>query len=1052
VDLAAWLRELGLERYEQSFRDNKIDARTLPHLTAEDLKELGVNAVGHRRLLFQAIAALSESAPHTTDDQAATASAVPGPSKREAERRQLTVLFCDLVGSTELAGQLDPEDMSEIIRAYQNACAEVVQRWDGHVAKFMGDGVLVYFGYPKAHEDDAERAVRAGLELVEAIARLAPQPDVRLRVRIGVATGRVVVGDLVGEGASREESVVGETPNLAARLQTLAEPGDVVISGATRRLVGGLFELDDLGPQRLKGFAEPLTVWRVSGESISEGRFEARHAAALTSLVGREEEIALLLRRWKQARGDEGQVVLLSGEPGIGKSRIIREVRERLAGEVHLRLSYQCSPHHDTSPLFPVIEQLERAAGFERDDTAGTKLDKLESLLARGADKLGEAMPLVAALLSVPVGERYPSLDLTPQRQKQRTLEVLMDQLEGLAAEQPVLLVYEDVHWIDPTSLELLELAIERTQRLPVLLLITFRPEFQPPWTGQSHVTALSLTRLGRREGAAMVGRMVGDKALPPEVTAQIIDKTDGVPLFVEELTKMVLESGLLSDAGDHFELTGLLPPLAIPASLHDSLLARLDRLAPVKEVAQIGAVIGRDFSHELLAAVADRPDERLRTALDQLVSSELVFRRGALPDVTYTFKHALVRDAAYESLLKSRRQQLHARIAQTLCEQFIEQVETSPEFVAEHFTRAALHHEAARYWLKAGERAKAAYANREAVYHLEKCLSILSHTVETSATHVEATALALLGDLAGLAGNMREANLHYDRALTRCRDHGLRAWISNKRHHPAVTHRDGAKIAFYRHGSGPETLLLVNPIVYGLAVFQPILERLCQDFQIVTVDCRGTGDSDPLTRPFSLREHAKDVAAVIEALDHGPVIGVGISRGSNLLIMLAVLRPQLVSKLVTVGCPLAPPGFGVSPTFSPTYLRQRAEAYEKGDIEALLRIQASFVYTESGTEELKRLAVERRLQLPSDTVLSFYDPDPDADITPLLKRLTIPTLVTHGTTDELVSFAAAEYLARELPNAQLYGFQGKGHLPIFTATGEFCDVLRRFVCTGRLP
>jgi predicted ATPase len=536
-----------------------------------------------------------------------------------------------------------------------------------------------------------------------------------------------MVGELIGEGAAQEQAVVGETPNLAARLQGLAEPGSVVISEATRRLVGGLFELDDLGPQRLKGFAEPLAAWRVAGASPVEGRFEAHQTTGLTPLVGREEELALLLRRWRQARDGEGQVVLVSGEPGIGKSRLVRELGQRLEDQSHIRLLCQCSPHHTTSPLHPVIEQLERAAGFVRNDPPKARLDKLEALLARGTDRLDAAVPLIAALLGVPTDERYPAPELTPQRQKQRTLDVLVDQLEGLAAEQPMLLAYEDVHWIDPTSQELLELAIERVQRLAVLLLITFRPEFTPPWSGQPHVSALALTRLGRRDGAALVDRVVGAKALPDEVAAQIVAKTDGVPLFVEELTKAVLESGLLKDTGERYELSGPLPPLAIPATLHDSLLARLDRLAPVKEVAQIGAAIGREFSHALLAAVADRPAAEWQAALDRLVSSELVFRRGVPPEATYSFKHALVQDAAYGTLLKSKRQHLHARIAKVLEQQFLEQAEAQPELLAHHFTQAGLSEKAVDYWYRAGRQAMARSATVEAAAQLTQALDLLN-------------------------------------------------------------------------------------------------------------------------------------------------------------------------------------------------------------------------------------------------------------------------------------------------------------------------------------
>ena len=712
-DVDEWLERLGLSRYRPVFAEHDIDREILPDLTDQDLEKLGVS-LGHRKKLLRAIAELGR--------QTGAAPREPEAAPRAAERRQLTVLFCDLVGSTELSARLDPEDLRDVMLAYQAACTDVIARFEGHVAKFLGDGVLAYFGWPKAHEDDAERAVRAGLQLVEAVGQLEPRAKVRLRARVGVATGHVVVGDLTSQDASDKDSVSGETPNLAARLQTLAEPGTVVISQSTRRLVGRLFELEDLGPVPLKGFAEPLAAFRVEGEGRAEGRFEARQSAGLTPLVGRAEELALLLCRWRQARDGEGQVVLLSGEPGIGKSRLVREVRARLEGEPHIRLLYQCSPHHTTSPLHPVIAQLERAAGFARDDPPETRLDKLETLLARGTQALDEAVPLIAALLGLPTADRYPPVDLTPQRQKQLTLAALVDQLKGLAAEQPVLLAYEDVHWIDPTTQELLGLIIERVQRLPALLLITFRPEFVPPWSG-SHVGALALARLGRREGAAMVERVVKDKALPAEVAAQIVAKTDGVPLFVEELTKTVLESGLLTDAGDHFELAGPLPPFAIPATLHDSLLARLDRLAPVKEIAQIGAALGREFPHALPAAVADRPKPTLQAALDQLVAAELIYRRGAPPDFTYSFKHALVQDAAYGTLLKARRQHLHARIAQILEKRFPETAKNQPELLAHHFTEAHQMERAFDYWLKAGERAAARSANLEAIRHLTQGL-----------------------------------------------------------------------------------------------------------------------------------------------------------------------------------------------------------------------------------------------------------------------------------------------------------------------------------------
>jgi predicted ATPase/class 3 adenylate cyclase len=718
--IADWLASIGLGEYAQCFGENAIDLSVVRDLTEQDLKDLGV-LLGHRRKMLRAIAELKGDVfpIHQTG-------AKPAP-RDGAERRQLTVMFCDLAGSSALSARLDPEDLRAVIGAYHACIAEVIARNEGVIARYMGDGVLAYFGFPQAHEDDAEQATRAGLALVDAVANLKTDIGTELQVRVGIATGMVVVGDLTGEGAAKEQAVIGETPNLAARLQTFAMPGTVLICESTHRLTDGHFVYRNLGPVALKGWAEPIPAWQVLEASGVESRFEAQHKTRLKALIGRDEEIELLLRRWQDAVKGEGCVVVLTGQPGIGKSHIALALEERLQ-EQHITVRHYCSAHHTNSALYPSIRQLERAARFERGDSPAEKFAKLEALLMRsGADADNVVLPL-ANLLTLPPNDRYRVPELSPQKRKEMTLAALSAQLDALAARQPVFIIFEDVHWADPTSLELLTGTLEQVQRLPVLLLMTARPEFTPPWPGHAHVTTVSLMRLNRRNGAALIERVTAGKTLPDEVMDQILARTDGVPLFVEELTKTVLETGLLEERDDHYVLNRPLPSMAIPTTLHASLMARLDRLAPVREVAQIGAVVGREFSYELLSTVAGLPKEKLEEGLAELVRAELIFCRGQVPQAVYTFKHALVRDAAYSGLLRTRRAGLHATIAHAFEERFPEIVEAQPETLAHHLTEAGLFEKAEAYWLQAGKKAAMRSANLEAIAHLQRGIEASAH------------------------------------------------------------------------------------------------------------------------------------------------------------------------------------------------------------------------------------------------------------------------------------------------------------------------------------
>lgn len=733
------LLALGLERFAEVFAREDVDIEAAGLLGEADLERLGI-PLGPRRKLLRAFARLPAQAPETP----ATPSAAP------AERRQLTVLFCDMVGSTALSGAMDPEALRALMGRYYETCRAVVETYAGHVAQYQGDGVVAYFGWPIAHEDDAERALRAGLELVTAVKEVGGTAR-RLQVRVGIATGPVVVGEGAWQGENYRLAV-GETPNVAARLQELARGDDVVVGTTTRRLAGGVFAYEELGSHVLKGIVGPVQAWKVSGLKQTEGRFEASRGAEprLSTFVGRAQEVDLLGAKWAQACGGRGQVVLLEGEPGIGKSRITQWLLTHIGGEKHYRLRYQCSPYHAQSAFHPIIEQVERAARFGPEDGAEARLDKLEALLNHPRPQTPRTLALFASLLGLGGWERrYGALNLTPQKQKELTLQALSTQARELSGDAPVVVVLEDAHWIDPSTLESLGQTVDAVSGARVLVVITYRPEFKAAWTSQGHVTHVVLSRLQPEQTRSLAGHVAGDHPLPAEIVEQITEKTDGIPLFVEELTKAVLEAGLLAlDPGSGgYRLNGPLSPIAIPATLRDSLTARLDRLSPTKDVAQIGACIGRDFGYGLLERVAGLTRAQLDDALDRLAESGLVFQRGRPPEATYTFKHALIQDAAYDGLLRSRRTQIHARIAQALEQDFPDLAQAQPEIVAHHWTEAQHPVRATPLWIVAGQQALNRFALDEAIHHSRAGTVVARKGRDAGVSAmVEAEATSLLG------------------------------------------------------------------------------------------------------------------------------------------------------------------------------------------------------------------------------------------------------------------------------------------------------------------
>jgi class 3 adenylate cyclase/tetratricopeptide (TPR) repeat protein/DNA polymerase III delta prime subunit len=719
TNLAEWLGRHGLGQYAQTFVEHNIEYSVLPDLTEDDLEKLGIS-LGHRKILLRAIDALRGRAGIGTN-------AISPLQHREAEFRQITVMFCDLVGSTQLSEKLDPEDLHTLIDAYRRECSTAIKRYGGEVARYFGDGVMAFFGWPHAHEDDAIRAVHAALEIVSGVTKISG--PVTLVCRVGVCSGPVVVGEIGNSTSSWSMDAVGETPNIAARLQDLAATNTVLISESTRRLVSAAFDLHDLGQQELKGVTEPVHVYRVLAVKSAASRFEAAHAGSLTPLVGRSSELSLLLDRWEKVKEGDGQVILLSGIPGVGKSRLLHELISHIEGEPHFLLHHQCSPYHNQSAFFPVIEQIEQAAHLSAREADAVKIAKLQAYLPRSTDSSIEPLPLIANLLSISTDNQRELSELTPQQIKNKTISTLVDMLLAFSLERPTLCIFEDAHWLDPSTLELLELIITRIGHARVSLIISCRPEFRPTWLANANVSTHSLTRLSQTEVKTMIRDLLRGESIPEQLVDQIIEKADGVPLFIEELTSSTL-SGPLREA---FGRTEQRASLRVPETLSDALMERLDRVAPSRRVAQIAAVIGREFSHDLLSAASRIDKEDMQSALSLLEQADIIYRVGVSSFARFAFKHVLLRDAIYDTLLRSKRQQIHADIAAILEHDFPKLVENQPEVLAFHYQEASNHQLAIRYWFKSGQRALAHSANVEAIANFRKALQLLNALSETS-------------------------------------------------------------------------------------------------------------------------------------------------------------------------------------------------------------------------------------------------------------------------------------------------------------------------------
>ena len=959
------------------------------------------------------------------------------------------MLFADVKGSLALIEDADPEDARRILDAALGVMMDAVHRYEGTVNRVLGDGIMALFGAPIAHEDHAVRACYAALAIQRAMhgqaAALRAAHGVEISVRVGLNSGEVLVR-AIGNDLSMDYDAIGPTVHLASRMEQLASPGTIRLTAATARLAEGFVELRDLGRVPVKGLSQPVEAFDLEGVGAARTRLQASAIRGLTPFVGRTSELAALDRARELAAAGHGQIVALVGDPGVGKSRLFYEFTR--AGRMHQWLAVEGTSVSSgtASSWAPVIDLLKNYFAIAPGDHPRHSAEKVLGKALMLDEALKPILPALLALLDLPVEEAtWQALD--PPQRRRRTLDGIKGLLVRESQRQPVVLVLEDLHWLDGETQALLDSLVESLPTCRMLLLVNYRPDYRHGWGSRAHYTQLRIDPLEAAGAEALLSGLLGDAQGLAELKHRLLEASEGNPLFLEESVRGLADTGVLAGERGAYRLTRRPHEIEIPASVAAIIAARIDRLgAAAKATLQLVAVIGEEAPLALLEAVTELAAEELHGALADLRGRELLYEARLFPDIAYAFRHGLTRRVAYDGLVQESRLTLHARVAGAIEARHADRLDEVVETLAHHFEHGAVWAKAADYFLRAAAKAKQRYTYATALEFAQKAREISERDAALETTRPQA--LELEGDLHSLMGDLEPANQSYDAAGALVTDTEERHRIERKRHRTGFALRDAARIAYYVHGAGDETPLFVNPVVYGLEVFQPLVERLCQEFRIVTIDPRGTGASDPLQRPYGLTQHALDVRAVIEQAEIGAITGVGISRGSNLLVRLTDTHPDLVRRLVLIGAP-TDIGASDSPMQRRDHLDAKAAFLANDDFEGLMRHHIGRVFSEPDVVDLAASRGKRWLGMPRETILSFYDRDPDMDIRPLLSAIRVPTLIVHGTEDRQVPFAAAEYLAAHIPGAQLYPFKGYGHVPLFTATQEFCDVLRRFVRTG---